>query len=413
MTSSPTTVEIQALIPHSAAELPRGSRSEPLRSSARNRSRRGGPRVRCSSAPGALTFRLLLRRVGGTARCAAPDAEVAWRAVAAVGGRSGWPAYGWLWRVRATARSRGRRHRLPAGTPASLGREGRRHHCDWWRVVAVEPGRRLTLLAEMKVPGAAVLGVRGTSRERRAQPLRDQRHGVFPPRRRLGHALLARAQAGPPSHLPAPRGQSRGAGRADGPSGVRLMTDRAGLARFRRLRRYNLAMALLHGAQGAALLALSNDFTLPVTATFMEGPPGSRPTELTTLFDLPIGPAVAAFVLISATAHAILVLPGVFGWYSGAISSEQERCALDRVLGQRLDHDRADRDAHGHQRRRGAGRALRRQRLDDLLRLGPGAHRPPGRGQPAAVLARLHRRRRPVDRDRRRLPRRDMGRGSC
>ena len=85
--------------------------------------------------------------------------------------------------------------------------------------------------------------------------------------------------------------------------------------RFRKLRIYNLAMALLHGAQGIALLALSNDFSLPVTATFMEGPPGSGAPALTTLFDLPIGSTVAAFVLFSAAAHAILVLPGVFEWY--------------------------------------------------------------------------------------------------
>jgi len=74
-------------------------------------------------------------------------------------------------------------------------------------------------------------------------------------------------------------------------------------------------MALLHGLQGVALLALSNDFALPVTATFMEGPPGSGPADPTVLFDLPIGPAVAAFVLLSAAAHALLVLPGVFDWY--------------------------------------------------------------------------------------------------
>lgn len=93
------------------------------------------------------------------------------------------------------------------------------------------------------------------------------------------------------------------------------MTTEQASQRFRRLRQYNLAMALLHGVQGAALLVLSNDFTLPVTATFMEGPPGSGVPDPTTLFDLPIGPAVAAFVLISAAAHAVLVLPGVFGWY--------------------------------------------------------------------------------------------------
>jgi hypothetical protein len=44
-------------------------------------------------------------------------------------------------------------------------RKGRRHaaepevgdEIDFWRVVDVEPGHRLTLLAEMKLPGAAAL----------------------------------------------------------------------------------------------------------------------------------------------------------------------------------------------------------------------------------------------------------------
>lgn len=83
-----------------------------------------------------------------------------------------------------------------------------------------------------------------------------------------------------------------------------------------RLRLYNAAMAVLHGGQGIAILALSNDFALPVHATFMEGPPGAGPATLDHLFDLRIGPAVALFVFISAAAHAILVMPGVFGWYA-------------------------------------------------------------------------------------------------
>jgi hypothetical protein len=81
------------------------------------------------------------------------------------------------------------------------------------------------------------------------------------------------------------------------------------------LRLFNAAMAVLHGAQGALILALSNDFSLPVFATFMEGPPGEAPPEITHLFDAPIGPLVAAFVFISAVAHLTLVLPGVHGWY--------------------------------------------------------------------------------------------------
>ncbi|MEI7993049.1 MAG: heliorhodopsin HeR [Actinomycetota bacterium] len=85
--------------------------------------------------------------------------------------------------------------------------------------------------------------------------------------------------------------------------------------RFRRLRLYNALMGTVHLAQGILILFLSNDFALPVHATFMEGPPGSVPVAMRQLFELPIGPAVASFVLISAAAHWALVLPGVLGWY--------------------------------------------------------------------------------------------------
>jgi hypothetical protein len=69
-------------------------------------------------------------------------------------------------------------------------------------------------------------------------------------------------------------------------------------------------MAALHFGQGVAVLLLSNDFALPVTAAFMEGPPGS-PTETEQLFTIPLGPAVAAFLFISAAAHLVV---GTVGW---------------------------------------------------------------------------------------------------
>jgi hypothetical protein len=82
-----------------------------------------------------------------------------------------------------------------------------------------------------------------------------------------------------------------------------------------RLRVYNLGMGLLHAIQGSAVLLLSNDFSLPVTAAFMEGPPGSSaPTE--ELFTLPLGPAVAAFLFLSAVAHLLIAGPA-WAWYRG------------------------------------------------------------------------------------------------
>ncbi len=89
------------------------------------------------------------------------------------------------------------------------------------------------------------------------------------------------------------------------------MTERADLGR---LRLYNLVMGVLHAVQGAAVLWLANDFSLPVTAAFMEGPPGS-PATTTELFSLPIGPAVAAFLFLSAIAHFVVGGPA-YGFYA-------------------------------------------------------------------------------------------------
>lgn len=85
--------------------------------------------------------------------------------------------------------------------------------------------------------------------------------------------------------------------------------------RFKRLRIYNAVMGTFHLAQGIAIVALSNDFALPVTANFIKGPPGTPPGTPEVLFDLPLGLAVAAFVFISALAHYLIASPGIFPWY--------------------------------------------------------------------------------------------------
>jgi len=47
----------------------------------------------------------------------------------------------------------------------------------------------------------------------------------------------------------------------------------------------------------------------------MNGPPGT-PAELTTLFDIPLGWGVFAFLVISAGALCVIASPGVFEWYT-------------------------------------------------------------------------------------------------
>jgi len=87
---------------------------------------------------------------------------------------------------------------------------------------------------------------------------------------------------------------------------------------YRRLRLFNAAMGTLHLLQGLAMLLLSNSITLPLRTTFLDssGPPGSSVSTVTrTVFDLRLGPLVAAFLLISSMAHFVLASPGVFPWY--------------------------------------------------------------------------------------------------
>ena len=74
-------------------------------------------------------------------------------------------------------------------------------------------------------------------------------------------------------------------------------------------------MGAFHAAQAAAVLWLSNDFTTPVTATYLTGPPGSPAGEPTILFDLPFAEGVAGFLALSALFHWLIVSPPFFDRY--------------------------------------------------------------------------------------------------
>ena len=88
--------------------------------------------------------------------------------------------------------------------------------------------------------------------------------------------------------------------------------------RVSRLRAFNAAMGVLHLVQGIVMLALSNDFSLPVTSSFLEFEAStSRLVPAPdTLFELRIGPMIAAFLFLSAAAHFLVSAPRVYEWYT-------------------------------------------------------------------------------------------------
>jgi hypothetical protein len=88
-----------------------------------------------------------------------------------------------------------------------------------------------------------------------------------------------------------------------------------------RLRRTNILLGLLHALQGVAVLALANGFTLPVTGSFMEGPPGSGLGETRVLFDVSFAVGVATFLFLSAIAHWLIASPWYFPRYREGLAA--------------------------------------------------------------------------------------------
>jgi uncharacterized protein YbjT (DUF2867 family) len=109
------------------------------------------------------------KRLTASGEAATPAAHL-WERVTSIGGSRGWYYHNWLWRLR------GLLDRLIGGVGM---RRGRRHPqdvrvgdaIDFWRVVGIEPGHRLVLVAEMRLPGSASL-------ELEVEPLTERRSAL-------------------------------------------------------------------------------------------------------------------------------------------------------------------------------------------------------------------------------------------
>ncbi|CAN2184272.1 Heliorhodopsin [Candidatus Nanopelagicaceae bacterium] len=89
------------------------------------------------------------------------------------------------------------------------------------------------------------------------------------------------------------------------------------------IRRYNLIAGFFHLAQMAVVLILANDFSLPIVARYMAGPPGSVFAEPITLLDTPVGLTVAIFLGLSAFFHFLVASPQFFTRYAAGLAAQR------------------------------------------------------------------------------------------
>ena len=113
-----------------------------------------------------------------------------------------------------------------------------------------------------------------------------------------------------------------------------------------RLRRYNIIASALHASSALAVLVLANAFSLPVSAEYMTGPPGTLQRQSVHLFNVPMAGLIAAFFLLSAVAHFLVAGPlrrsyeahlerhqNPFRWMEYAFSSSLMILAIAQLTG--------------------------------------------------------------------------------
>jgi hypothetical protein len=83
---------------------------------------------------------------------------------------------------------------------------------------------------------------------------------------------------------------------------------------LRSLRGWNLALAVLHLAQAVAVVVLATDFAITITQSLPTGPPGSAIASPEGLLDLPVGIAIATFLVLAGLDHLLTatVLRGTY-----------------------------------------------------------------------------------------------------
>lgn len=90
-----------------------------------------------------------------------------------------------------------------------------------------------------------------------------------------------------------------------GSTGTAVVATGVDEARLTRLRRWNLALTVLHAAQAVAVLLLASSFAITVTSSYPTGPPGTALPAPEPLVDVDVSLAIAVFLALAAADHLL------------------------------------------------------------------------------------------------------------
>lgn len=118
--------------------------------------------------------------------------------------------------------------------------------------------------------------------------------------------------------------------------------------KLKKLVKFNLIMSAVHAVQGVLILAISSDFSLPVTSNYLVFNESTESLEQATktLFDMPFAPLIAGFFFLSAGFHLYVATvkkkqyqdelkQGInrFRWYEYSISASIMMVAISMLAG--------------------------------------------------------------------------------
>ena len=92
---------------------------------------------------------------------------------------------------------------------------------------------------------------------------------------------------------------------------------------YLQLRKWNIGAGSLHLLSLVAVLLLANKFSLPVTATYMTGAPGTTSTGPIVLFDIRVAYAVGLFLGLSAFFHFLISTNKFFAKYIEGLKNQR------------------------------------------------------------------------------------------